>query len=562
MRIRHYYLVSMPSVHHPINVILNLIKTMYKIILASILVFIASIQSWGQNDRYSDIRESIGQTIQMYDMDKLYDEYQSFIYTKNAKGKLVKEKDPQAYIQVHNKHLKVVGIENIKKNTYWVLEDNGKILYFIIDDIDYCKNIKSVSYWEQEYNNYSTKYSYYIPSGMSVDELESYQLIHWIGLEMPHSFIESPSIKFETSQMPVTLVSPSIVKNENGFLTQEEYLCIRERITFEKERQRLEMERLDSIADHNHIIQVRLARKPVVYEYFERNGVFKDAPKFKHLNLEASYGTPSQYTTYSIEREWDYYFTIYNYNPANDTYLGFCKGQEIELPKVTFAKNIHLKEEQYLIRRGTRGVDIRKKVALEHDKSFYSSSKHLEKIQNLKPNNKSNSSSTLIGRKYVVQKEYYDFQHDYLRVIATDEVLKKTIPNDAIFTCIDICEDTALMYAGNVVIFENPKYGYCWLESTLYVDSYLDEYDDAVKKNQKRKEWERKMIDNYGETNGKLIITGKVRIGFTAEMCRNAWGRPSDINRTTTAYGVHEQWVYDSGNYLYFEDGILTTIQN
>jgi SOS-response transcriptional repressor LexA len=33
------------------------------------------------------------------------------------------------------------------------------------------------------------------------------------------------------------------------------------------------------------------------------------------------------------------------------------------------------------------------------------------------------------------------------------------------------------------------------------------------------------------------------------------------VNRTTFARGVHEQWVYDGG-YLYFEDGVLTTIQN
>ena len=49
-------------------------------------------------------------------------------------------------------------------------------------------------------------------------------------------------------------------------------------------------------------------------------------------------------------------------------------------------------------------------------------------------------------------------------------------------------------------------------------------------------------------------------------MCIEAWGNPSDINTTTGIYGRHEQWVYDGPNYknkyLYFDDGILTTIQN
>ena len=59
-----------------------------------------------------------------------------------------------------------------------------------------------------------------------------------------------------------------------------------------------------------------------------------------------------------------------------------------------------------------------------------------------------------------------------------------------------------------------------------------------------------------------LIMRKEVRRGMTAEQCRAAWGNPRDINRTTGAYGVHEQWVYGGHNYLYFEDGILTTIQN
>lgn len=54
-----------------------------------------------------------------------------------------------------------------------------------------------------------------------------------------------------------------------------------------------------------------------------------------------------------------------------------------------------------------------------------------------------------------------------------------------------------------------------------------------------------------------------VRIGMTPEDVRaSSWGKPEHINRTTATYGTHEQWVYGSGSCLYFEDGILTTIQN
>lgn len=64
------------------------------------------------------------------------------------------------------------------------------------------------------------------------------------------------------------------------------------------------------------------------------------------------------------------------------------------------------------------------------------------------------------------------------------------------------------------------------------------------------------------EETATIIHKGQVRIGMTAEQCREAWGRPRDINRSTGSYGVHEQWCYGGHNYLYFEDGILTSVQN
>jgi hypothetical protein len=58
-----------------------------------------------------------------------------------------------------------------------------------------------------------------------------------------------------------------------------------------------------------------------------------------------------------------------------------------------------------------------------------------------------------------------------------------------------------------------------------------------------------------------------VRIGMTEEqVLRSSWGRPTDINKTTNQYGTYEQWVYRYGDYnadyLYFENGILISIQN
>lgn len=54
-----------------------------------------------------------------------------------------------------------------------------------------------------------------------------------------------------------------------------------------------------------------------------------------------------------------------------------------------------------------------------------------------------------------------------------------------------------------------------------------------------------------------------VRIGMTEdEVLNSTWGKPKSINKITTKYGTNEQWVYGGNNYLYFENGILTSIQN
>ena len=59
-----------------------------------------------------------------------------------------------------------------------------------------------------------------------------------------------------------------------------------------------------------------------------------------------------------------------------------------------------------------------------------------------------------------------------------------------------------------------------------------------------------------------LIIKKKLKIGMTDKMCIEAWGEPDSKNRTVLNGKETEQWVYKTNSYLYFDDGILTAIQN
>ena len=54
----------------------------------------------------------------------------------------------------------------------------------------------------------------------------------------------------------------------------------------------------------------------------------------------------------------------------------------------------------------------------------------------------------------------------------------------------------------------------------------------------------------------------EVFLGMTIEQARLSWGKPMQINRTISHSRKHEQWVYGGRRYLYFENGLLTAIQD
>lgn len=70
-----------------------------------------------------------------------------------------------------------------------------------------------------------------------------------------------------------------------------------------------------------------------------------------------------------------------------------------------------------------------------------------------------------------------------------------------------------------------------------------------------------KFKKKFGITLWNLILSGKVRIGMTKEMVKLSWGEPKEINETFLKNSKSEQWVYSSGNYIYFTNNILTAIQ-
>ena len=193
------------------------------------------------------------------------------------------------------------------------------------------------------------------------------------------------------------------------------------------------------------------------------------------------------------------------------------------------------------------------------------------------------------NKDLVFIEDDYDYNEYDGLINSTTRKRNYNIDGHSIWHCSQVSvfqeEDPYRKIKGNrvVLILENEKYGQhftfaengssyhsSWEERELKKFKLKEDYNkiQAQKKAaaalaaKKRAERKQNLINRYGQDLGTKIADGIVKVGMTKEQCKEAWGEPVNINRTTTASGTHEQWVYEGGSYLYFDGNILTTIQN
>lgn len=120
------------------------------------------------------------------------------------------------------------------------------------------------------------------------------------------------------------------------------------------------------------------------------------------------------------------------------------------------------------------------------------------------------------------------------------------------FKCVDITI-TLADYNGIYAVLENSSIGK--IKAKISEDGIPIDVIDISYFNQ--------LVKKYGTQYANLIIAKQVKVGMTKQMALESWGKPYDgINKTTGSFGIHEQWCYGSGVYLYFENGKLTAIQD
>lgn len=89
---------------------------------------------------------------------------------------------------------------------------------------------------------------------------------------------------------------------------------------------------------------------------------------------------------------------------------------------------------------------------------------------------------------------------------------------------------------------------------------YQSDAGEEWEERQKQREEEKKQNE---EKRKQEYLANEPKIGMTAdEVKASNWGNPEKINKTTYEWGVTEQWCYPDYKYIYFEDGIVTAIQD
>lgn len=133
------------------------------------------------------------------------------------------------------------------------------------------------------------------------------------------------------------------------------------------------------------------------------------------------------------------------------------------------------------------------------------------------------------------------------------------------------------VYSNDLYKYTYDQY-YCKYENNvLYIFYNESQMDDLEKAVFKMKQENGKLIcsTNYSSkiqaTLSKISNNTKLKdkvkilepsIGMTkTEVENSTWGKPTKINKTTTSYGVREQWCYSNYKYIYFENGVVTSIQ-
>ena len=352
-----------------------------KRIILIILVSLSSLYIYGQNDKFSTYAEMVGKEVTFYDAAQQIKALGKFLFVKNEKGKLVAVKDVTPFQSIQNGEcFHVNQIVTIKDKQYLECSSANETIYFLVSEkYPILPNFRSATVWEEVLRSLREECPY-----LKLQDKQKYAQndivlgkfvkVAWNKFEFPKTIGSDVFFSYNhgryTSRIPYASIRRSDFASEAD--VQEE-----KNRQDEEERRRVEQERRDSIDDYIPII----ARSK-----------YHDSDWNEMID---SLGMDNHHVYAIIDNK------AYAYHWIEKT---------VSLDSLVFDDEGRY---QFLLRRGNKGLAIRKKIAFQQDSIMQLRVAHcIDSLRNLSRIAENNFYNELNRRQIFILKDLYSYS-DY-----------------------------------------------------------------------------------------------------------------------------------------------------
>ena len=352
-----------------------------KRIILIILVSLSSLYIYGQNDKFSTYAEMVGKEVTFYDAAQQIKALGKFLFVKNEKGKLVAVKDVTPFQSIQNGEcFHVNQIVTIKNKQYLECSSANETIYFLVSEkYPILPNFRSATVWEEALHSLREECPY-----LKLQDKQKYAQndivlgkfvkVAWNKFEFPKTIGSDVFFSYNhgryTSRIPYASIRRSDFASEAD--VQEE-----KNRQDEEERRRVEQERRDSIDDYIPII----ARSK-----------YHDSDWNEMID---SLGMDNHHVYAIID---------------NKAHVFHWEEKVVSLDSLVFDDEGRY---QFLLRRGNKGLAIRKKIAFQQDSIMQLGVAHcLDSLRNLSRIAENNFYNELNRRQIFILKDLYSYS-DY-----------------------------------------------------------------------------------------------------------------------------------------------------
>ena len=343
-----------------------------------ILVSLSYLFGYGQNDKFSTYAEMVGKEVTFYDAAQQIKALGKFLFVKNEKGKLVAVKDVTPFQSIQNGEcFHVNQIVTIKDKQYLECTSANETIYFLVSEkYPILPNFRSASVWEEVLHSLREECPY-----LKLQDKQKYAQndivlgkfvkVTWNNFEFPKTIGSDVFFSYNhgryTSRIPYASIRRSDFASERDI--QEE-----KRRQDEEERRRVELEKKDSIDDYIPII----ARSK--YHDSDWNEMLDSLGVDKH-----------------------HVYAIID----NKAHVYHWKEKTVSLDSLVFDDE---ERYQFLLRRGNKGLAIRKQIAFQQDSVMLLGVAHcLDSLRNISQRAENEYYNELNRQQIFILKDLYSY---------------------------------------------------------------------------------------------------------------------------------------------------------